>query len=187
VKSYKVKDLMVPLEEYVTIDEEATVFDAVTAIEKSVDNQRKFPHRAILVLDKSNKVIGKLSMLDLIRALEPKYREMQDSSSTSSMKNLGFSKKFMASIMEQFQLLDGALNNITRKTKSMKAKDNMTTLTEHEYTGINDSLNMAIHQLVIGHHQSLLVKGESGEIVGIIRLTDVFSFIHQRMHEHDLE
>ncbi|EFK07953.1 conserved hypothetical protein, partial [delta proteobacterium NaphS2] len=42
------------------------------------------------------------------------------------------------------------------------------------------SLEMACHQLVLGHHQSLLVtKGD--DILGILKLTDVFNAIFQIM------
>jgi predicted transcriptional regulator len=35
------------------------------------------------------------------------------------------------------------------------------------------TLNEGIHQLIVGHHQSLLVARDS-EVVGILRLSDVF-------------
>jgi len=186
VQSYKVKNLMVPLDEYVTINEDATIFDAVKAIEDSRDIKKEFRHRAILVYDKNKKIIGKVSMLDLIKALEPKYFDMQDKNGSSGALSFGFSKKFMKSMMNQFHLLDGALDNICKKAGGSIVSKFMTTLTEHEYVGINDTLNIAIHQLVLGHHQSLLVTDSTGEIVGILRLTDVFTFIYQRIKECNL-
>ena len=44
------------------------------------------------------------------------------------------------------------------------------------------SLDEAIHQLIMGHHQSLLVtRGE--KIVGVLRLTDVFAAVFHTMKE----
>ena len=43
-------------------------------------------------------------------------------------------------------------------------------------------LDAAIHQLVVGHHHSLLVT-KGGEIVGVLRLTDVFKEVCQRIKE----
>jgi CBS domain-containing protein len=58
----------------------------------------------------------------------------------------------------------------------------MYTLTEGEYVREDATLDEAIHQLVIGHHQSLLVtRGE--EIVGILRLSDVFREICNMIKE----
>jgi CBS domain-containing protein len=42
------------------------------------------------------------------------------------------------------------------------------------------SLDEAIHQMVLGHHQSLLVTRDD-RIVGILRLTDVFAAIYHAM------
>ena len=44
---------------------------------------------------------------------------------------------------------------------------------EGEYVKEEASLNEGIHQLIVGHHQSLLVTRDK-EIVGVLRLSDVF-------------
>ena len=49
----------------------------------------------------------------------------------------------------------------------------MYTPTEAEHVDIDATLDEAIHQLIIGSHQSLLVT-EGGRVVGVLRLTDVF-------------
>ena len=56
----------------------------------------------------------------------------------------------------------------------------MYTPSEGEYVDENTSLREAIHQFVMGHHQSLLVT-RKGDIVGILRLTDLFKAIFQVM------
>jgi CBS domain-containing protein len=56
----------------------------------------------------------------------------------------------------------------------------MQTLAEGEYVDENATLDQAIHQLVMGNLASLLVtRGE--EIVGILRLSDVFNEICERV------
>ena len=56
MKSYSVKDLMVPLSEYATVTQDATLYEAVLALEeaqeKFEDKHTRYRHRAILVLDK---------------------------------------------------------------------------------------------------------------------------------------
>ena len=133
---------------------------------------------------KKNKIIGKLGQLDILKALEPKYFDMQD---RPGMKGLGFSKQFMKSMLENFRLLDGAMENICKKAGETKIGKFVVTPTEGEFVDENVSMNEAIHQLVLGHHKSLLVTGKNGDIVGILRLTDVFSTICQSMHECGLE
>jgi predicted transcriptional regulator len=62
----------------------------------------------------------------------------------------------------------------------IKAKDIMYKPVEGEYVEADATLDEAIHQLVMGRHQSLLVT-EKGRIVGILRLTDVFDQICEVM------
>ena len=54
------------------------------------------------------------------------------------------------------------------------------TPTEGEYVNEDATLDVAIHRLVMGHHQSLLVT-RGKKIVGIIKLTDIFAEIFQTM------
>ena len=63
MKSYQVKDLMVKLSEYATVLEAATLLEAVKALRKAQDafGQSRYQHRAILVIDKNNHFVGKLS------------------------------------------------------------------------------------------------------------------------------
>jgi CBS domain-containing protein len=175
VKTITVKDLMVPFEEYAIVSEDATLYDAVMALEKAQEefDHTKYRHRAILIYDKNKKIVGKLSQLDVLRALEPKYGEMGDQKSLS---RFGFSPKFLKSMLEQYSLWDEPLSDICKKASRLIVKDFMYAPTEGEYVEESASLNEAIHQLVMGHHQSLLVTRGEG-IVGILRLTDVFSAI----------
>jgi CBS domain containing-hemolysin-like protein len=48
------------------------------------------------------------------------------------------------------------------------------------------TLDQALHQLVVGRHQSLLVAKEGGEIAGILRLTDVFQEVSQMIKSCNL-
>jgi hypothetical protein len=52
-------------------------------------------------------------------------------------------------------------------------KDIMHTLTEREYIEESAPLDEAIHQLIMGHHQSLIVTRGEG-ITGILKLSDIF-------------
>jgi predicted transcriptional regulator len=181
METIKVDDLMVPLEEYATVSEDATLYEGVMALEKAqekLDRDRyHYLHRAILVLDKNNKVVGKVSQLDVLRALEPKYGQMGD---WGTMSRAGFSPQFMRSMLEQYSILHGHLEDICGRAAKLKIKEFMYTPKEGEYIDKGAFLNQAIHQLVMGHHQSLLVTAGE-DIVGILRLTDVFKHVFQLM------
>jgi len=173
MKTILVKELMVPLTEYAMVFEDATLSDAIDALEKAQAqfDASRYRHRAILVCEKkTGKILGKISQMDVIRALEPKYHLLGEKDSIS---RLGFSPQFMKSILEQYKLWYEPLKDICRKAGKQKVTEIMYKLTQGEYVKEDTGLNEAVHQLIMGHHQSLLVsRGE--EIVGILRLTDIF-------------
>ncbi|MCK5163813.1 MAG: CBS domain-containing protein [Desulfobacula sp.] len=190
MKSIIVKDLMVPLSEYATVNEGATLSEALDALEKAQAqfDKSKYRHRAILVCEnKTNKVIGKLSQLDVIRSLEPKYDLFMEEKSfpKPGMSHFGFSPQFMKGLLEQYELWYEPLKDICSKASQQKVTQVMHTLTPGEYVKENANLGEAIHQLIMGHHQSLLVTKDE-DIVGILRLTDIFKEIcinRRKMHQ----
>ncbi|MFZ7112098.1 MAG: HPP family protein [Desulfatiglandales bacterium] len=176
MKRRNVKELMVPLAEYATVSEDATIYGAVQALEKAQKefDQSRYRHRAVLVYNKDRKIVGKLSQLDILGALEPKYGEISDSKYLSRWG--GFTRSFLKSMLTHYELWDKPLEDICKKAFELKVKNIMYTPTEGEFVEEEASLGEALHQLIMGHHQSLLVTREK-EIVGILRLTDVFKEI----------
>jgi len=176
-----IESIMVPLEEYTTVSEDATLYDAVKALEESQANLDRskyhYLHRAILVLNRDQKVVGKISQLDILIALEPKYLELGD---IRSISKAGLTPNFIYSMMEKFSLFDKPLREMCREAAGVKVNTLMYEPSTGECVAIGTSLSKAIHMFVIGQHQSLLVVKDD-EIVGILRLTDVFQAIFQIM------
>lgn len=185
MKATTVKDLMVPLSKYATVSEETTLWEAVMTLEKAQEqfDQTRYRHRAILAFDKNNRIVGKISQLDVLKALEPKYAEMVD---LESLSRSGFSPDFQKSMLEEYGLWDKPLDHLCEKAAQVQVKSIMYTPTEGEYIEESTSLNEAIHQLIIGRHQSLLVT-RGGNIVGILRLTDIFMAVCRMMRACKLQ
>ena len=181
MKEFKVVDLMVPLSEYATVSEDATLYEAVSELEKAQEefDHTRYRHRAILVMDHDGKVIGKLTQLDALKTLEPKYDEMLDRRRSH---HLGFTKEFMKSMLIDQHLFASPLEDICRKAGEQNVKKHMRRPSDGEFIEENASLDEAIHQLVLGNHQSLLVTRQ-GPISGILRLTDVFAAVYHMMRE----
>ncbi|RKY93392.1 MAG: CBS domain-containing protein [Ignavibacteriae bacterium] len=179
METLTVKDLMVPLSGYATVSEDATLYEAVKALKTAQKNfdQTRDRHRAILITDKNNRIVGKLSQLDVIRALEPKYLKIDD---PQSLSRFGFSQDYLKYTLKEHQLWENALDDICKKAAKLIVKAFMYAPTEGEYVKEDTSLEEAIHLLVMGRHQSLLVtKGK--DIMGILRLTDVFKQISDKI------
>ncbi|WP_027370288.1 CBS domain-containing protein [Desulfovermiculus halophilus] len=179
MKSVSVQDLMIPLHEYATVHEEDLLHQAVHALEQAQKNflaaskERRYPHRAVLVVSQDEEVVGKLSQLDILRSLEPKYDQLVDSRAMNRTTTSGFSLSFLRSMVSDYGLFDRPLVDLCRKAASIKVKDCMLTPDTGEFVHVDDTLEFGVHQLIVGQHQSLLVL-EKKRIVGILRLVDVF-------------
>jgi CBS-domain-containing membrane protein len=173
---------MISLDKYATVGQRATLHEAVLAL--AVAHERlhhsRHPHRAVLVVDEAGQVVGKLSMLDVLRALEPRYKEISDFN--HSMR-FGFSSKFIQSMVQNYQLWQKPLDDLCRKSAKILVKDVMYTPADGEYVRMDATLDEAIHQLVVGHHQSLIVTDDEKKVVGVLRLTDVFFELSDRIEK----
>lgn len=179
-----VKDLMIPLSEYAVVSEDATLSEAVLALEKAVAafDPKRSRHRAILVQDTHKQIVGKISQIDVLRALEPGYEELLKS---DRLTRLGLSPMYQKSLIDQYTLWQEPLNDLCSKAAELKVKRFMQKPSEGEFVGASASLDTAIHQLIMGTHQSLLVT-ENDAIVGILRLSDVFMEVVKRIRAMEL-
>jgi CBS domain-containing protein len=184
VTNFTIREIMVPLSEYATVREGATLLDAVLALEKAQAEfeHYQYRHRAILVLNGGGRVVGKLSQLDVLRALEPDATREPD---LKQLMRFGFSPDFIRDFRKQKRSDAAPLENLCAKAAGLKVEAFMQTPSEGEYVEVDASLDMAAHQLVVGDHLSLLVT-EGDLIVGILRLTDVFAAVFHLMKECQL-
>jgi len=175
VRTIIVKDLMVPLEEYATVHQDATLYDAILALEKAQTtfDPKKHKHRAILVLDKSGKVVGKVGIFDILIALEPKYGQLE---AEGALSRSGYSTEFINSMLKDNVLWNEPFEFICNKALKLNVNDFMADLSDGVYINEKATLGEAIHQIVLQKNQSLLVN-RGREVVGILRLTDIFTKI----------
>ena len=181
MQSLLVKDLAVPLAEYATVHDRATLHDAIMALEEvHALDQSHYRHRAILVFDDKNRVIGKLGQFDILIALESKYNQLGD---LDRLACIGLSNAFVQSVFKQYSFWSKPLGEICSASAQLNVDDIMHRLGEDEYIDETASLDEAIHQLIMGRHQSLIVtRGE--EIVGILKLSDIFRDVCVMIQSH---
>lgn len=174
-----VRDIMIPLERYATIHEDRFLIDAIEALEEAQKafEQSPYGHRAVLAYDDNKKIVGKLSQWDVIKCLEPRYENFGDIRSISLS---GLSPEFIKSMMEKFSLWQVDIDDVCGRVAKKKVKDVMYKPTEGEKIGSDSTIGEALHSFILGHHQSLLVTKDS-EIVGILRLADVFKLLCERV------
>lgn len=166
-----VKDMMIAVEDYATVAEDATLAESMVALEEAQERHQKrnpkYKHRALLVVDKGGKIVGKLSMIDVLRAFAPNHQN------SDALSRLGFSQGFVDTTVEEFEGLQAPLSAMCWRVANVRVGEIMTELSGGEYVDEEATLETAIQQIINGSHQSLLVRrGE--DVVGILRLADVF-------------
>jgi CBS domain-containing protein len=179
MKNKIVKDLMIPISEYETIPIESNLYEAALALDKAQKTyeQGMYPHRILLISDENGEIVGKISQLDVLRALEPKGQQIHDSKTLS---RFGVSSQYLKPMLNQCGFWDKPLIDICRSAGRLKVKILVCAPAEGEYVPEDASLSEAIHQLALEHHQSLLVT-RSKKIVGILRQTDLFKEVVQTL------
>ena len=179
--NYIVKDLMVPISDYATISEGSTFLDALLALETpNLDLENSIhPHWIVLVLNSDDKVVGKLSQINMLRALEPRTEDVEN---IDKLGNFGFSSNFITQLREELRLDDTSIENVytSSKTLQMKVEDFMKKLADNDFIDENTSLATAAHQMSVRKRLSMLVT-QDGEVVGVLRLSDVFAAVINAM------
>ena len=172
-----VKELMLPFDQCVTVSQEATVGECIRISHGSGDWRHSQgdsgSYRALLVLDGENRVVGKLNDKDIVSKMEPRYRAQREPETIAHIFAAGLSPALLKSMMERHSYWDETFTRSYQQVLNVKVKDCMHTPRAHECVQQGDPLELAVHQLVIGHHQSLLVTA-AYSIVGTLTLTDVF-------------
>jgi len=182
VKNFKAKDLMIPVEEYNRVTKDTTLFEALQclAIQGEEDNL-PHPHRDLLVQGEDGRVVGKITMLDIFRHMEPSYFKMDDRGHPNAL-----SRDFVQKVYRDFNLWAEPLSDVCRKSAIAKAEEIMHTPKKAELVDEDDTLDKAIHAFVLGVHQPLLVQ-KNGIITGVLRLGDAFEKVRAAVLACEIE
>lgn len=173
---YLVKDLMVSISEYATVEIGTPLIEAVQILEKAQAKYTgsKYQHRAFLVMDKCGNVVGKITQLNALQAIEPKFDFVND---IAEIKKFNFSEDYMVELRAMYREQGKIINKKTLAIASKKkVEEFMQSHSPGEYISETGSLDQAIHKLVTGKHLSLLVTKDD-KITGVLRVADVFTAV----------
>ncbi len=167
-----VKELMVSIKDYSTISQGATLDEAILALEKArkAREPSRHRHRSILVLDESGNVFGKITMKDIIIALEPNYRNFEG---IGALTRSGYSPDLIKDMLEDNALWLEPFEFACQRASQLKVSDFVRPPEKAEHVDEKATLGEAIHQLVVYPYNSLLVTRDN-KIIGILRMADVF-------------
>ena len=152
----KAKDLMIPIQDFLRPDD--TLKDAVNLLRVARRDVERQGVKGLPVLDARQKVIGILSMQDILKAVYPSYM---------SMMNLG-----------NFTW-DGMVESLAKRARDEKVVAHMSreVMTVQE----DDSLMECVDLMIKHHIKRLPVLDQNGKMVGMIYERDVFYAITSAM------
>ena len=160
----RVKDVMIPIEDYTTLERDQTVKEAILKLKRSfltkVSTERimETGHRSILVFNKKGEVKGVLTIKDLLRAIMPAYMNAPKPSTADSIQ---YSPMFWQGLF-------------TREVKNLVKKrvDEVMSPTPLSIDGESNLMEAAY--TMVTHKVRRLVVLSEGKVVGMIREQDLF-------------
>ena len=175
-----VKSMMVPVEKFPRISQEVTFSEAVLALEKAQEDfvAGKREQRILLVHEheNENRIVGKLTPIDVIRGLEPNYGKLVDTQS-STVRGYDW---LISSMREKMQQMSAPWDDLCAKAKDVRVKEFLRKPGPGQVVQTGDSMNEALHRYILGGHDSLFVT-DGQKLVGVIRFSDVYREILGRI------
>lgn len=173
----RVRDLMVPLENYAQVRDDATLREAIAKLRAAQTSRKsdRQPQRAVLVTNRDGKVIGQLGHLDLLRALEPRYSLLGD---LDLLSRAGVSGELVDSLVGHLRFWEGDLDSICRRAAGRCVREYMRPLTET--IEADATVAEAAHKIVLWQTlRALVTDGET--VLGVLRLADLVETVSDRI------
>lgn len=172
----QVKEIMIPISNYVTVQKEHTLIDVLQSLEQTRKSENDHAHRDAIVVDANGVFIGKLTMIDVFLALEPNYSKIGQGQDKGVL-----TADFVMRAAKDFNLWVEPTQTICERGGRLTVSDVMHTPEKMEYIEESATLENALHLYVMGTHQPLIVNNEDGKVTGLLRFGDVFEVIRQRL------
>jgi len=156
----KVKDIMVPIHDFLKPD--STIREAVNLLKTASRGEQRVGVMGLPVFDDSGKLVGMLSMTDILKAVYPSYM---------SMMNLG-----------DFAW-EGMLESLAAQAKDKKVEEFMSrdVVTVNENEPLMECVDLILKKRV----RRIPVLDKEGKVVGIVYLRDIFFAITKAMLGED--
>jgi predicted transcriptional regulator len=175
----KVKDIMAPIEDYDRIKIDAQLCDAMSILKRNYEDLKAGKegnfHKTLLVVDDKDKIVGKLSMYDLIRGLVPEPSKKPEVSKAYSAMRSGRARDVSNEVgdaQEHFQWLHSTFSDLIKQEAHKNVRDIMSPI-EKSSLKAEDKVTHGIYTLFKDKVRQQFVQ-DAGKIVGVINLNVIF-------------
>ena len=177
----QVKEIMIPISNYVTVQKEASRVEVLRSLEQARRSDNEHAHRDAVVVDENGVFIGKVTMIDIFRTLEPNYKKVEQQRKKGML-----TAEFVMKAAKDFNLWMEPTQTICERGSRLKVADVMHIPEKIEYIKETATLEKALHLHVMGIHQPLIVKNKDSQVTGILRFGDIFEVVRQRLLSCDV-
>jgi len=180
MENIKVKNVMIPIAEYVTVKKEDGLMEVLQAMERKRKATQRRAHRDAIVVDEDGRFLGKVTMIDIFRALEPNYQKVR-----SAQKGQTLTAEFVMKAVREFNLWLEPAEDICARGSRVTVADAMHIPEKSEYIQEDDPLERALNYYVMGVHQPLIAKN-GDDVTGVLRFGDIFEIVREGLLNCDV-
>ena len=162
----RVKEIMIPAEQYPSVRDNASLREAITIIEEAqleVELRRSLP-RVLLVFDQIDVLVGTVRRRDIMRGLEPKYL---------LSKPLEYKKKLFDIDVDP-NLAELSYDRVVRGIREQADRPVSDVMNPIEAILDADDHVMKAVQAMVALDVNLIPVLQDGQLVGVVRSVDVF-------------
>ena len=170
MKNILIKDVMTHIQDYTVINENHTLFEVFQILETN-----KNAHRDAIVVDDKGAFKGKVTMIDIFRALEPNYKKLNQTYTDGTL-----TRDYVLKAIKDFNLWLEPVKDLCERGSNIKISEVMHLPENLEYVQEEDSLETALHAYVMGVHQPLIVKKDD-QVTGLLRFEDLYEVVRKHM------
>ncbi len=174
MKNILAKDVMIPVSNYVTIKEDSSLFDLFQILEEKKTTS-SHAHRDAIVVDAAGDFKGKITMIDIFKALEPSYNRL-----FKNYRDGTLTKESVLNAAKDIGLWLEPMKNVCERGRGITVAEVMHVPDDADFIQEEDSLEKALHEYVMGIHQPLIVKN-GDQVTGILRFGDLFEIVRKQM------
>ncbi|MFO7986903.1 MAG: hypothetical protein R6U38_13670 [Desulfatiglandaceae bacterium] len=176
----KVKDIMIPIEAYDKVSVSARLCDAISTLKKNDEDIKQCgkgtPHRTLFVVDGKDKIVGKLSMYDLIRGLVPESAKKPEVSKAYHGMLSSRAQEVVDEVsefQEEFKWLHTTFFELVGQESQKRVEDIMAPV-KKSVIREDDRINQAVYVMFKEQiRQQIIYRGNKA--VGVINLNVIFS------------
>lgn len=180
MKKIPVSRIMIPITDYVTVKKNDRLADVLAVIEQTRLAKGQRAHRDAIVVDENGRFCGKVTMIDIFRALEPNFPKVRREQPSRTLTD-----DFVRKAVRQLNLWLEPLEDVCARGGQVAVADAMHVPKDSEYIQESDTLEKALSLYVMGVHQPLIVK-DGDTVTGVLRFGDLFEVVRERLAKCDL-